>query len=129
MGTDGQLSRNNLVLRMNSIGPECNKLKAKYDSCFNVWFSEKFLKGDSSDDMCKPLFVLYRDCVRAAISKENISLTEVDKTVLGTEEEKQPPPVSESSLDHSKLHPPSLAVLCHTRRKKFTFLDSLQKKK
>ena len=70
---------------MNSIGPECNELKAKYDSCFNVWFSERFLKGDSSDDMCKPLFVVYRDCVREAIAKQNISLKEVDRTVLGTE--------------------------------------------
>ena len=76
---------------MNSIGPECNELKAKYDSCFNVWFSEKFLKGDTSDDMCKPLFVVYRDCVREAIAKQNINLAEVDRTVLGTEEEKQAP--------------------------------------
>jgi len=79
---------------MNSIGPECNELKAKYDSCFNVWFSEKFLKGDTSDSMCKPLFVLYQDCVRNAIKEQNISLEEVDKKVLGTDEEKQPPPSS-----------------------------------
>ena len=45
---------------MNSIGPECSDLKAKYDSCFNVWFSEKFLKGKDDEDMCKPLFILYR---------------------------------------------------------------------
>jgi TRIAP1/MDM35 family protein len=45
---------------MNSIGAECSELKAKYDSCFNVWFSEKFLKGQDDEDMCKPLFVLYR---------------------------------------------------------------------
>ena len=29
---------------MNSIGPECDELKKTYDSCFNVWFTEKFLK-------------------------------------------------------------------------------------
>ena len=45
---------------MNSIGPECSDLKAKYDGCFNVWFSEKFLKGKDDEDMCKPLFILYR---------------------------------------------------------------------
>lgn len=49
---------------MNSIGKECNELKAKYDECFHVWFSEKFLKGDTNDDMCKPFFGVYRDCVR-----------------------------------------------------------------
>ena len=30
---------------MNSLDPECNELKTKYDSCFNLWFTEKFLKG------------------------------------------------------------------------------------
>ena len=50
--------------KMNSIGPACNDLKAKYDACFQVWFSEKFLKGDTSEDMCKPLFIVYKDCVR-----------------------------------------------------------------
>ena len=30
---------------MNSLDPECNELKKKYDSCFNLWFTEKFLKG------------------------------------------------------------------------------------
>jgi TRIAP1/MDM35 family protein len=77
---------------MNSVGPECNELKEKYDTCFNIWFSEKFLKGDPNDDMCKPLFVLYRDCVRAALKNQNINLAEVDKTVLGSDEEKTAPP-------------------------------------
>jgi len=76
---------------MNSLDPECNELKTKYDSCFNLWFTEKFLKGDTNDDMCAPLFVVYRDCVRAAINKQNINLKEVDQTVLGTESEKQEP--------------------------------------
>ena len=38
---------------MNSLGRECNELKGKYDDCFNVWFSQKFLKGDTNEDMCK----------------------------------------------------------------------------
>jgi len=78
-------------LTMNSLDPECNDLKTKYDSCFNLWFTEKFLKGDTNDDMCAPLFVVYRDCVREAIKKQNINLNEVDKTVLGTPAEKQAP--------------------------------------
>ena len=46
---------------MNSLGADCNELKSKYDACFNVWFSEKFLKGDHEDDsMCKPIFLVYR---------------------------------------------------------------------
>ena len=27
-----------------------------------------FLKGDTSEDMCKPLFMVYKDCVRVSIS-------------------------------------------------------------
>ena len=76
---------------MNSIGPECNELKAKYDSCFNVWYSEKFLKGDTSDSMCAPLFLLYQECARKAIKEHKIDLAEIDKKILGTEQEKQPP--------------------------------------
>jgi len=66
-------------------------LKAKYDSCFQLWFSEKFLKGDSSEDMCKPLFIVYQDCVRKAIKEQNLNLDEIDKEVLGTFNEKQDP--------------------------------------
>lgn len=76
---------------MNSIGKECNELKAKYDECFQVWFSEKFLKGDTNDDMCKPIFGVYRDCVRNAMKENNIDLKEADREILGTPEEKQTP--------------------------------------
>ena len=64
------------VCEMNSLGPECNELKQKYDACFNLWFSEKFLKsgGNNSDcpkeeatpSMCEPIFVLYQKCVRVS---------------------------------------------------------------
>ena len=57
--------------KMNSIGKDCNDLKTKYDACFQVWFSEKFLKGDTSEDMCKPLFIVYKDCVRVGICQLN----------------------------------------------------------
>ena len=60
---------------MQSVGKDCNELKQKYDSCFQVWFSEKFLKGDSSEDMCKPLFIVYQDCVRvSALRSSQIQL-------------------------------------------------------
>ena len=102
---------------MNSIGKECNELKIKYDECFQVWFSEKFLKGDTNDDMCKPIFNVYRDCVRVsftdlyfcilnylgiydsicdflffqrAMKENNIDLNEVDREILGTPDEKKP---------------------------------------
>lgn len=39
------LNNEQILSRMNSIGEDCNELKTKYDSCFNQWFSEKFLRG------------------------------------------------------------------------------------
>lgn len=47
---------------MESIGKECTPLKKEYDDCFNKWYSEKFLKGDTAPD-CNDLFLKYRDCV------------------------------------------------------------------
>lgn len=49
---------------MNSIGDNCNELKKQYDSCFLTWFSEKFLKGDTNDEMCAPYFKVYQQCVK-----------------------------------------------------------------
>ena len=48
---------------MNSIGPECNDLKKEYDACFNVWYSESYLKGDRKSDPCSELLKSYRTCV------------------------------------------------------------------
>lgn len=47
---------------MNSISDKCNILKTTYDKCFNQWYSEKFLKGDTTDD-CGELFKEYKACV------------------------------------------------------------------
>lgn len=49
---------------MNSIGDDCNELKKQYDACFNNWFSDKFLKGDSNDSACAPIFKVYQQCVK-----------------------------------------------------------------
>lgn len=51
---------------MNSIGETCNDLKKEYDSCFNTWFSEHFLKGNTNDSMCAPLFKVYQQCVKVS---------------------------------------------------------------
>ena len=49
---------------MNSISEACIELKQNYDSCFNTWFTEKFLRGDQSMDVCTPFFQVYQDCVK-----------------------------------------------------------------
>ena len=73
---------------MESIGKDCTELKKKYDECFNFWFSEKYLKGDTKSNICADLFGSYQTCVREAVKKQKIDLWHLDKDVLGTDEEK-----------------------------------------
>ncbi|KAK4309549.1 hypothetical protein Pmani_018812 [Petrolisthes manimaculis] len=80
---------------MNSVGEECIELKQSYDTCFNKWFAEKFLRGLAEEDKdCSNIFTAYQLCVKKALKSQNISIAEVERDVLGTEEENQPPPNS-----------------------------------
>ncbi|CAB4014468.1 TP53-regulated inhibitor of apoptosis 1-like [Paramuricea clavata] len=76
---------------MNSISEECNDLKKSYDACFNSWYTEKFLQGETSSEPCRELFESYRACVLKALKDKNISVEEVEKDVLGTHNEKKAP--------------------------------------
>ncbi|XP_023239458.1 TP53-regulated inhibitor of apoptosis 1-like [Centruroides sculpturatus] len=73
---------------MNSVSSECGELKRQYDSCFNSWFVDKFLKGEKNDS-CAALFKLYQDCVKKAIQEQKIELWEIEQDILGTEKEKK----------------------------------------
>ncbi|XP_043473872.1 TP53-regulated inhibitor of apoptosis 1-like isoform X1 [Leptopilina heterotoma] len=64
---------------MNSIGESCNELKKEYDSCFHAWFSNKFLKGDTNESMCEPLFKIYQQCVKNAMKEHKIELKEIEE--------------------------------------------------
>ena len=49
---------------MESLDPSCTKLKAAYDTCFNAWFRDRFLKGHSDHDgTCGQLFEIYQQCL------------------------------------------------------------------
>ncbi|KAJ9590904.1 hypothetical protein L9F63_016061 [Diploptera punctata] len=76
---------------MNSIGENCNELKKQYDNCFLTWFSERFLKGDTNDEMCAPFFKVYQQCVKRAMKDHQIDLKEVEQDVLGSAEQTPPP--------------------------------------
>jgi len=75
---------------MQSIGPECNELKKTYEACFNQWFSEKFLKGET-EDSCAPIFKVYKECVTKALKDKGMHLPEMNEAILGTNKEKQIP--------------------------------------
>ncbi|RNA36329.1 TP53-regulated inhibitor of apoptosis 1-like isoform X1 [Brachionus plicatilis] len=51
---------------MNSLSKKCQEAKEKYDSCFNKWFSEKYLKG-KMDNECEELFKEYQKCIKEAL--------------------------------------------------------------
>ncbi|CAD7089408.1 unnamed protein product [Hermetia illucens] len=76
---------------MNSIGEECTELKRQYDACFNNWFSEKFLKGQTDDSMCAPIFKVYQECVKKAMKAQNIEFKEIDGDYLKDEFKDTPP--------------------------------------
>ena len=75
---------------MNSVSEECQQLKEQYDTCFNKWFSEKYLKGIETDE-CQHLFKKYQACVYTAIKSNGIQLEDAMENVLGTGKEKQVP--------------------------------------
>lgn len=54
---------------MASLDKKCDELKNAYDSCFNTWFSEKFLKGNVKDPCpCEEMLKAYSDCVKVSYS-------------------------------------------------------------
>ncbi|CAF3231917.1 unnamed protein product [Rotaria socialis] len=63
---------------MSSISPSCQILKDEYDACFNSWFSENYLKGDTKADMCTNLFKKYQACIKDAIKEHKIALWELE---------------------------------------------------
>lgn len=57
---------------MESLGPQCTAIKRKYEDCFNVWYAEKFLKGNVSSNDCEPLFREYQACLYDALKKKRL---------------------------------------------------------
>lgn len=70
---------------MNSVSKDCQELKSLYDSCFNQWYSEKFLHGQTDDASCDPVYKQYQQCVKEALTKLKIEIPKFDD---GSKEEK-----------------------------------------
>lgn len=54
-----------------SFAPECTEAKKAYDNCFNIWYSEKFLKGKSDKNECEETWKLYEACVNVSSTNCN----------------------------------------------------------
>ncbi|KAI9027340.1 hypothetical protein CLU79DRAFT_741456 [Phycomyces nitens] len=76
-----------------SVGANCTELKQKYDTCFNKWYSEKFLKGDTTPE-CEDLFKDYRACVMVTLKEKGI-----DKLLAESRKETQFPSASSGEED------------------------------
>ncbi|ODQ53512.1 mitochondrial distribution and morphology protein 35 [Saitoella complicata NRRL Y-17804] len=57
-----------------SVGPDCTELKQKYDSCFNDWYANKFLKGVATVNECEDTFVDYKACVMVTLKEKKIDV-------------------------------------------------------
>ncbi|KAK2779875.1 Mitochondrial distribution and morphology protein 35 [Onygenales sp. PD_12] len=56
-----------------SLAPECNEIKERYDTCFLNWYSEKFLRGNTSDKDCEKLFEQYKKCLSKPLQDRGIA--------------------------------------------------------
>ncbi|KAL2268338.1 hypothetical protein VTJ83DRAFT_3184 [Remersonia thermophila] len=57
-----------------SLAPECNEVKERYDTCFLKWYSEKYLRGLGTTDNneCAGLFKEYSKCLQGALKDRGI---------------------------------------------------------
>ncbi|CAO3574557.1 unnamed protein product [Mortierella alpina] len=60
-----------------SVGEKCTKIKQEYDSCFNSWYSEKFLKGDATPQ-CDDLFFKYKECPMKTLEEKKLDVVLAD---------------------------------------------------
>ncbi|EGD97067.1 hypothetical protein H112_08364 [Trichophyton rubrum D6] len=57
-----------------SLAPECNEIKERYDSCFLKWYSEKFLRGNTSTNECEEVFQQYKKCLFRTLKEKGIDV-------------------------------------------------------
>ncbi|KAJ5155988.1 hypothetical protein N7492_008791 [Penicillium capsulatum] len=55
-----------------SIAPECNEIKERYDTCFLKWYSEKYLRGNTTSNDCEELFSKYKTCLTKVLKERGI---------------------------------------------------------
>ncbi|KHE84877.1 UPF0203-domain-containing protein [Neurospora crassa] len=77
-----------------SLAKECNEAKERYDTCFLKWYSEKYLRGNGTEqnNECSILFKEYSSCLQVALKERGIDklleeareeLKDSDSTYMG----------------------------------------------
>ncbi|PGG95454.1 hypothetical protein AJ79_10044 [Helicocarpus griseus UAMH5409] len=55
-----------------SLAPECNQVKDKYETCFLKWYSEKYLRGVTTDKDCAKVFEEYQKCLAKTLKERGL---------------------------------------------------------
>ncbi|OAX84801.1 hypothetical protein ACJ72_00824 [Emergomyces africanus] len=55
-----------------SLAPECNNIKEKYETCFLKWYSEKYLRGNTTDKDCAKVFEEYQKCLSKTLKERGL---------------------------------------------------------
>eukprot|EP00276_Gloeochaete_wittrockiana_P009918 CAMPEP_0184656648 /NCGR_PEP_ID=MMETSP0308-20130426/16655_1 /TAXON_ID=38269 /ORGANISM="Gloeochaete witrockiana, Strain SAG 46.84" /LENGTH=75 /DNA_ID=CAMNT_0027093867 /DNA_START=174 /DNA_END=401 /DNA_ORIENTATION=+ len=56
---------------MSDFQKACPELKQEYSTCFNKWYTEKFLKGDMTQE-CQNEWEDYRKCVLEYLKRKEL---------------------------------------------------------
>ncbi|KAK4653689.1 pig-Q [Podospora pseudocomata] len=106
-----------------SLAPECNELKERYDTCFLKWYSEKYLRGISTSDNneCATMFKEYNRALKERgidklLDEAREDFKENDATLLGKKKshDKLPKACSAGSTPpppRDSMHPFSVLTL------------------
>ncbi|CAG7641597.1 unnamed protein product [Allacma fusca] len=87
-----------------SLVPECYKLKVEYDQCFQHWFAHEFLNGATSLEPCKDLMHRYTTCVKKGLEEQNL-LIYPSNCLNGSSDP------NDRKLDHPRKKPPHGATI------------------
>ncbi|KXS16850.1 UPF0203-domain-containing protein [Gonapodya prolifera JEL478] len=115
-----------------SLAPQCTPLKREYDTCFNKWYAESFLKGAYEPGVssngnggvgeqgkarteCDELFEKYRACVWNAIESRNLATLIADAR-RDTGDAFTPPTSPTPSSNSTSPSPPTTTPPTKTNR-------------
>ncbi|KAK4768989.1 hypothetical protein SAY86_027139 [Trapa natans] len=81
----------------------CAQLRAAYYTCFNKWYSEKFVKGQWQKEECVDEWKKYRSCLSEHLEDKHLSRF-LEAEELGDTSIKTNPASSVYGVDNSVHH-------------------------
>ena len=53
---------------------ECPKLKEAYNTCFQKWYTDEFLAGKATDNVCFAEWDLYKSCMIVSVTEKGLEV-------------------------------------------------------